>query len=192
MPNAITMLKSDHALVKRLLRELDETTERAVKHRQSLVARIERELKMHAQLEEEVFYPAFKAATEDTDAEDLFYEAAEEHHVVDMVLPALKSANPKSHEFSAKAKVLKDLIEHHVREEEGQMFAEARKVFGDEELRELGDMMKARKDALEEMWDNPLLRPVKKLQGMVHKVLPTKVKTTRAAAIGKSMRDEAR
>jgi hemerythrin-like domain-containing protein len=192
MPNAITMLKSDHALVKRLLRELDETTERAVKHRQSLVARIERELKMHAQLEEEVFYPAFKAATKDTDAEDLFYEAAEEHHVVDMVLPALKAANPKSHEFSAKAKVLKDLIEHHVREEEGQMFAEARKVFGDEELRELGDMMKARKDALEEMWDNPLLRPVKKLQGMVHKVLPAKVKTTRATAIGKLMRDEAR
>src|SRR6185436_15828391 len=192
MPNAITMLKSDHATVKRLLRELGETTERAVKQREALVSRIERELKTHAQIEEEVFYPAFQAVTENTDAEDLFYEAAEEHHIVDMVLPALKAANPKSHEFGAKAKVLKDLIEHHVKEEEGQMFAEARKLFGDEELRELGDMMQARKDTIEAMWDNPLLRQAKKLQGVVHKVLPTKVKTTRATAIGKLMHDEAR
>src|SRR5687768_3817145 len=91
MPNAITMLKSDHATVKRLLRELDETTERAVKTREALVSRIERELKTHAQVEEEVFYPAFKAVTENTEAEDMFYEAAEEHHVADMVLPALKA-----------------------------------------------------------------------------------------------------
>ena len=155
MPNAITMLKSDHATVKRLLRELSETSERGVKIRETLVARIESEIKMHAQLEEEVFYPAFKAKTRGTDAEDLFYEAVEEHHVVDMVLPALKSANTKSHEFSAKAKVLKDLIEHHIREEEGQMFQQARSLFSDEQLRELGDRMQARKDSAE------ALRPVK-------------------------------
>jgi hemerythrin superfamily protein len=195
MPNAITMLKSDHATVKRLLRELSETTERAVKQRELLVNKIERELKAHAQAEEEVFYPAFKAAAEKSDAEDLFYEAAEEHHVVDMVLPALKVANPKSKEFSAKAKVLKDLVEHHIREEEGQMFAKARQLFSEDELRELGDMMQARKDAIEAMWDNPLLRPVKKLQSAAHKMLPTKVKTAKATAIGKGLmrdRDEAR
>ncbi|HYR29957.1 MAG TPA: hemerythrin domain-containing protein [Thermoanaerobaculia bacterium] len=193
MPNAITMLKSDHATIKRLLRELSETTERAVKQREALVGQIERELKAHAQAEEEVFYPAFKAAAEKTDAVDLFYEAAEEHHVVDMVLPALKVANPKSKEFTAKAKVLKDLIEHHVKEEEGQMFAKARQLFNEEELRELGDMMQARKDAIEAMWDNPLLRPVKKLQSAAHKFLPTKVKTAKATAIGKGlMREEAR
>ncbi|HEX8155616.1 MAG TPA: hemerythrin domain-containing protein, partial [Thermoanaerobaculia bacterium] len=87
MPNAITMLKSDHATVKRLLRELDETSERATKQREQLVLQLESEIKMHAQVEEEVFYPAFKAATEKTDQVDLFYEAAEEHHIVDMVLP---------------------------------------------------------------------------------------------------------
>jgi len=156
MPNAITLLKSDHATVKRLLRELSETTERGVKIRETLVAQIEREIKMHSQLEEEVFYPAFKAKTRGSDAEDLFYEAAEEHHVVDMVLPALKSASPKSHEFSAKAKVLKDLIEHHIREEEGQMFQRARSLFSDEQLRELGDLMQARKDSAEAMGNNPL------------------------------------
>ena len=192
MPNAITMLKSDHAAVKRLLRELSETTERAVKQREALVARIEREIKMHAQIEEEVFYPAFKAASRGSEAEDLFYEAAEEHHLVDMVLPALKAANPKSKEFTAKASVLKELIEHHIKEEEGEMFKEARSLFSDEQLRELGDMMQARKDSVEAMWDNPLLRPVKKLQSVAHKMLPTKVKTARATAIGAAMRDESR
>ena len=196
MPNAITMLKSDHAAVKRLLRELDETTERAVKERERLVEEIEREIKMHAQIEEEVFYPAFLAATEKTDAEDMFYEAAEEHHVVDMVLPALCSANPKSHEFSAKAKVLKDLIEHHIQEEEGEMFVKARQLFSDEQLRELGDLMQTRKDAAAAMWENPLLRPVKKLQGVAHRMMPTKVKTAKAKAIAKGMtaldREEAR
>lgn len=187
MPNAITMLKSDHATVKRLLRELDGTTERAVKQREALVAQIEREIKMHAQVEEEVFYPAFLTVARKTEAEDLFYEAAEEHHVVDMVLPALKAANPKSHEFSAKAKVLKDLLEHHIKEEETQMFPKARTLFSEDQLRELGDLMQARKDSVEAMWDNPLLRPVKKLQSVAHKMLPTKVKTAKANAIARGM-----
>jgi hemerythrin-like domain-containing protein len=192
MPNAITMLKSDHASVKRLLRELAETSERALKQRENLVSQIERELKTHAQLEEEVFYPAFKAAARNTDAEDLFYEAAEEHHVADMVLPALKAANPKSHEFKAKAKVLKDLIEHHIKEEETQMFVVARQLFDEDQLRELGDMILARRETIEAMWDSPFLRPVKKLQSAAHKLLPTKVKTAKADAIGKAMEEELR
>ena len=196
MPNAITMLKSDHATVKRLLRELNATTDRAVKERERLVGEIEREIKTHAQIEEEVFYPAFKAATEKTDAVDMFYEASEEHHLVDILLPALVHANPKSHEFEAKAKVLMELIEHHVKDEEGEMFPKARQVFEDEQLRELGDLMTARKESIEAMWGNPLTRPLKKAQGMVHKLMPTKVKTAKATAIAKGMkladRDEAR
>lgn len=187
MPNAITMLKSDHATVKRLLRELSELGDRAVKQKELLVAKIEEELKMHAQVEEEVFYPAFLAATKGSDSQDLFYEAAEEHHVVDMVLPALKAANTKSPEFGAKAKVLKDLVEHHIKEEEQQMFAVARQVFDEDQLRQLGDLMQARKDAAAAMWANPLLRPVKKLQSVAHKMLPTKVKTAKAKAIATAM-----
>jgi hemerythrin-like domain-containing protein len=187
MPNAVTMLKAEHATIKRLLRQLAETSDRAVKQRESLVNELEQVLKMHAQIEEEVFYPAFKAITEGDEAEEMFYEAAEEHHVVDMVLPALKTANPKSHEFKAKAKVLKELVEHHIREEEGEMFQEARKRFSDDQLRELGDLMQARKDSVAAMWDNPLLRPVKKLQSAAHKMLPTKVKTAKATAIAKGL-----
>ena len=183
MPNPITMLKADHVKVKRLLRELGATGSRAVKERERLVRDIERELKVHSQIEEELFYPTFKKVSEKTESEDLFYEATEEHHVVDMVLPALKAANPKSHEFEAKAKVLKDLVEHHIQEEEREMFAEARKLLDDEQLRALGDLMQSRKEMLETMWDSPILRPVKKIQSAVHKMLPTKVKNLKADAI---------
>jgi hemerythrin-like domain-containing protein len=185
MPNAITMLKSDHATLKRLLRELTETSDRALKQRENLVSQIERELKTHAQIEEEVFYPAFQAAAKGTDAEDLFYEAAEEHHVADMVLPALKASNPKSHEFKAKAKVLKELIEHHIKEEEREMFAVTRQLYDDDQLRELGDMMQTRRDTIEAMWDSRVLRPVKKLQSAAQRYLPTKVKTAKGKAIAK-------
>lgn len=189
MPNVLTMLKADHATVKRLLRELNDTTERATKQRERLCNEIEREVKIHAQLEEELFYPTFKAAAEKKRADDdLFYEANEEHHLVDMVLPALKAANPKSKEFSAKAKVLKELIEHHIKEEEGQMFAQARTLLDEAQLRALGDEVAARKETLVAMWTNPILKPVKKLQSAAHKLLPTKVKNAKANAIA-AMRD---
>lgn len=192
MPNAITMLKSDHATVKRLLRELNETT--APKQRETLVARIEREVKTHAQIEEEVFYPAFKAAAGKSDDVSMFYEAAEEHHLVDIELPSLKTANPKSHEFEAKAKVLMELIEHHIKDEENEMFAAARRMFSEDQLRELGDLMQTRREMIEAMWENPLTRPFKKMQSAVHKMMPTKVKTAKATAIAKAMesRGEAR
>ena len=191
MPNPITMLKADHTKLRRLLRELSESGDRAVKQREQLVRDIERELKTHAQLEEELFYPTFKALAEDSDAEDLFFEATEEHHVVDMVLPALKAANPKSQEFKAKAKVLKDLIEHHAKEEENQMFTQARKLMSDEQMEALGELMQQRRETIEMMWDNRVLRPVKKMQGVVHKMLPTKVKNMKANAIAKLVDDRA-
>jgi len=183
MPNAITMLKSDHATVKRLLRELDESGDRATKQRERLLGDIEREVKIHSQLEEELFYPTFKKCAETTDAEDLFYEATEEHHVVDMILPELKSTSPKTPEFAAKAKVLRELIEHHVREEEGEMFPQARRLMSDEQLRALGDSMQKRKATLQTMWSNPVLKPVKKLQCAVQKVMPSKIKNAKANAI---------
>ena len=148
MPNPITMLKADHVKVKRLLRQLEGSGSRAVKERERLVRDIERELKVHSQIEEELFYPTFKKVSEKTESEDLFYEATEEHHVVDMVLPALKAANPKSHEFSAKAKVLKELIEHHIKEEEKEMFVQARKLMDESQLRDLGERLAARKEEL--------------------------------------------
>ena|SRR2546421_6457552 len=185
MPNAITMLKADHTKAKGLLRELNAT--RNVKQRERLVSDFEREIKTHSQIEEEVFYPAFKAAASKSGEEHLFYEAAEEHHLVDIELPSLKAANAKSPEWEAKAKVMQDLIEHHIKEEEGEMFVVARDLFSDDQLRELGDLMQARKETIQGMWSNPLTRPVKKLQGVAHKFMPTKVKTAKATAIAKAI-----
>lgn len=185
MPNAITMLKQDHTKAKGLLKQLNNAT--AAREREQLVAEFEREIKTHSQIEEEVFYPAFLAAAKDSEDAHLFYEAAEEHHLVDIELPSLAAANPKSHEFEAKAKVMQDLIEHHVKEEEGQMFVAARELLSDEQLREIGDLMQTRKELIQAMWVNPITRPVKKLQGIAHKMLPTKVKTSKATAIAKAM-----
>lgn len=192
MPNAIALLKADHVAVKRLLRELNATTERATKQRERLLADIEREIKIHSQIEEELFYPTFKKAAEDTEAEDLFYEATEEHHVVDMVLPALKSTSTKAPEFGAKAKVLLDLIEHHAQEEETEMFTKARRLLSDEQLRVLGEEMQARKKTLEKMWTNPMLKPVKVLQSAVQKITPAKIKNAKVNAIVAMKRDDAR
>lgn len=85
-------------------------------------------MKVHTQIEEEIFYPAFQQSAQGEEEEQLYYEALEEHHVVDMVLPELKGTDEASEEFAAKAKVLKDLIEHHAKEEENEMFPKARKA----------------------------------------------------------------
>ena len=82
------------------------------------------------------------------DDRELYQEALEEHHVVDLVLPELKASNPAGEIFGAKAKVLKELIEHHADEEEKEMFPKARKVLGAARLRDLGGRMETRKRTL--------------------------------------------
>jgi hemerythrin-like domain-containing protein len=146
--DAIAVLKADHQKVRGLLGQLEETTERGANRRQALLDRIEQELKIHTKIEEEIFYPAFREAARKQDDKKLYYEAVEEHHVVDMVLPEIKDTEPGSEEFAAKAKVLKDLVEHHAEEEESEMFPRARKLFDREELLRLGDELTQAKTAL--------------------------------------------
>ena len=146
--DAIALLKEDHKRVKELLKKLDETTERGVATRKKLLGQIEMEKKAHTTIEEEIFYPAFKEAAEKSDDEEMFFEALEEHHVVDLVLPELKNTDPSTPQFGAKAKVLKELIEHHADEEEKEMFPRARKLLTKAELVDLGARMEARKKAL--------------------------------------------
>jgi hemerythrin-like domain-containing protein len=142
--DAIALLIQDHKKVKRLLKQLDTTTEKAAARRESLFKEINNELKIHTELEEQIFYPAYKEAAKKSDAH-LYYEALEEHHLVDVVLPEIEASDVESEEFAAKAKVLLDLVEHHTEEEEKQMFPKARKVMGKEELSELGTQMQERK-----------------------------------------------
>ncbi|MBA3777988.1 MAG: hemerythrin domain-containing protein [Chloroflexi bacterium] len=141
--NAIKLLTDDHAKVKKLLDELETTTERGVKTREELFTKIKAELTVHEVIEEEIFYPALK---EHPRAKEIVLEGYEEHNVVDTLMGEL-SALPFDHEtWGPKAKVMKENIEHHVEEEEGEMFSKARQVFDKAELEELGARMAARKE----------------------------------------------
>ena len=147
--NAIQLLKDDHKKVRALLSELESTTSRGVKTRTQLLEKIGVELRVHAKIEEEIFYPAFKAAGEKTDDETMYFEAKEEHRAVELlVLPDLEKTDPASECFGGRAKVLKELIEHHAGEEEKEMFPRARKLLSAAELNELGARMEARKNEL--------------------------------------------
>ena len=147
--NAIQLLKDDHKKVKGLLAELVDTTSRGVKKRNQLLATIAEELRVHVAIEEEIFYPAFKAAGEKSDDDQMYFEALEEHRAAgELVLPDLEKTAPDSEKFSGRAKVLKELIEHHADEEEKEMFPRARKLLDAATLADLGQQMQARKQEL--------------------------------------------
>ncbi|WP_339490960.1 hemerythrin domain-containing protein [Pseudomonas sp. EL_65y_Pfl2_R95] len=139
--NAIELLKRDHEKVKKLLAQLESTTERGVKTREELLHKIEQELLVHTQLEEKVFYPAYKAAGGKEEA-TMDAEAREEHRTVEaLVLPDLKATDPSKITFSGRAKVLKELLEHHIEEEETELFPQAKKLLGAKALEELAVAM---------------------------------------------------
>ena len=140
--DAITLLKHDHDKVKKLLTELESTTERGVKTRSELFATIKGELTVHEMIEEEIFYPELKAHPK---AKDIVLEGYEEHHVVDVLMSELEGMDVADETWGAKALVMKENIEHHIEEEEGEMFKQARSVFDKAELEELGARMEQRK-----------------------------------------------
>jgi hemerythrin superfamily protein len=144
---ATDLLRKDHDNVRALFREYEALEDGQLAEKQRLFDDIYRELEVHSQIEEEIFYPAFRDAAQARDDRELYFEAKEEHHVVDMVMPEVSEFDSEE-EFAAKAKVLKDLIEHHADEEEKEMFPKARKLFDRAELRELGDRLKERKREL--------------------------------------------
>ncbi len=148
MPDAISLLKADHKKVRGMLDELEKTTERAVKKREKLLADIENELRVHTDIEETIFYPAFLAAVKAKEDREMYFEAVEEHHVVKVVIPEMKNTDAGTEQFGAKAKVLKELVTHHAKEEEKEMFPAARKVLDKDQLEALGARMEQRKVAL--------------------------------------------
>jgi len=143
-PDAIKLLTSDHDKVRDLLEQFTKATGA---RREKLRLQIEKELKVHTQIEEEIFYPAFREAALKKDDHTMVYEALEEHHVVDLVLPETGDGE-NNEELKAKAKVLKELVEHHADEEEEEMFPRAKKLFDKSELRSLGEQMQLRKNTL--------------------------------------------
>ena len=140
--NAFTLLKQDHQTVADLLEKIDKTTERGTKTREELFTRVKTELDVHAKIEEEIFYPALENEDE---TRDITLEAFEEHRLVKQLLAELESMSKDSEEWTAKFTVLKENIEHHVEEEEGEMFTKARKVLSKEDQEALGERLEAAK-----------------------------------------------
>jgi hemerythrin-like domain-containing protein len=134
--DALGLLKKDHDAIKKMLKDLEDTTERAVKTREEGFGRLKRSLTVHEQMEEAILYPALKQHAE---AKDIVLEAYEEHDVVDKVLGDLE-ATPFDDE-NAKLKVMSENLHHHIEEEEREMFEQARQVFAPDVLEQLGEQM---------------------------------------------------
>ncbi len=141
--NALTLLEEDHRKVKRLLAELEATTERGVKTRSDLFERIKAELTVHEVIEEEIFYPTLKQHPR---AKQIVLEGYEEHDVVDRLMSDLAELPVDDETWGPKAKVMIENIEHHIEEEEGDMFVKARQVLDRQELSDLGEAMARRKE----------------------------------------------
>lgn len=141
--DGIALLKEDHRVVKKLFKDFFAAGDRAHATRRRIADKIITELSIHATIEETVLYPRARAAV--PKAEDDVLEALEEHHIVKTTCAELERTNPRDERFSAKMTVLMENVNHHVEEEESELFPRLRKAFSREELRTMGDDMRAAK-----------------------------------------------
>jgi len=142
--DAIELLKTQHREVKDLFTQYESLGEKAYKGKQSVFEQIADALAMHATIEEEQFYPAVKARS----TEDILLESLEEHLGIKRVIADLLKTEPSDETFDAKVKVLKEQVEHHIEEEESEMFPKSKKVLEKEELAQLGLSMEASAEAI--------------------------------------------
>ena len=142
-PAAIEMLKADHAKVKKAFKEFEKMDRSDTETCRQLVQTVCEDLKVHTTLEEEIFYPALREAMED---EDILNEAAVEHETAKMLIDQLENMEPDDPNYYATFTVLGEYVMHHVKEEEGEMFPEAKKT--DIDFESLAQRMQDRKAEL--------------------------------------------
>jgi hemerythrin superfamily protein len=142
--NVIALLRSDHRQVEDLFEQFEKA--RTGDRKRALATKICEALRVHTQIEEEIFYPAFYDATKE---EDLHNEAIVEHDGAKKLIAEIESSSPDNELYDARVKVLSEMIKHHVKEEEqrGGMFAKARD--SDMDLAAVGERVAARKTVLE-------------------------------------------
>ncbi len=133
----LQLLKKDHEKVKGILEEIKNKSSRAEKSKKDLFMKLKQELVPHMQGEEKHFYPALKGKKE---AKDVALEALEEHHVAEMVLKELDGSSVGGEEWSAKLKVFKEIVEHHIQEEEDEVFDAAEDSLSEDDF---DDIMEA-------------------------------------------------
>lgn len=140
---ATDLLEKQHKDVMALFKEALEAED--PESRRQLCDEISQDLSVHSKIEEEIFYPAVRDLGDK--GEEMVLEALEEHHVVDLVLGELPEVDPEDERFHAKMTVLQELVGHHAKEEEKEMFKLAQKL-GKGELDELGKRLEARAQVL--------------------------------------------
>lgn len=136
--DAIQLLKHDHKNVEKIFSDLETRTD----DRRALFPELDRELTVHAEIEEKIFYPAVKQAEP---TRNLVLESVEEHKQIKMVLADLEQADMRTAEWGADLKVLKEDVMHHVGEEEDELFPRVQKLLSKEQLEELGTRMEEMK-----------------------------------------------
>jgi hemerythrin superfamily protein len=137
--DALEILKRDHQKVRELFHE---ATRGEQNKRKDIFDKIDTELEIHAHIEETVFYPALEQHEE---LKDMVAEALEEHQEVKTLLEEIEELGSENHDFGAKLQELMETVEHHVSEEEGEMFPKVFEVFDEKELDELGDQLNSTK-----------------------------------------------
>ncbi|RZI58225.1 MAG: hemerythrin domain-containing protein [Rubrivivax sp.] len=140
-PDAVSLLRADHKLVAGLFEQFEKS--RSVAKKKQLVAQICLELTVHAQVEEEIFYPEVQAALKD---KELVPEARVEHQSIKDLIAAVEGVEPGGDDYDAKVKVMSEWVKHHVKEEQNEMFPKAKKAGLD--MADLGQRIQQRKDEL--------------------------------------------
>lgn len=143
--DAIALLKKDHDDVKAMFKEFEELSDRSMVSKKKLADKICIALTKHTEAEEEIFYPAVREAVKQSD--DMVDEAVVEHASAKELIAQIMAMDASEDLFDAKVKVLSEQIEHHVEEEEEEMFPKARKTSLD--MVELGRQIAARKEQVE-------------------------------------------
>jgi hemerythrin superfamily protein len=138
--NALEVLNQDHHKVKGLFKEATGSPDQS--KRKELFDKIDTELEIHAHIEETVFYPALETHEE---LKDLVAKALEEHQEVKIMLEELEELGSESHDFGSKLQELIESVEHHIEEEEGEMFPKVREVFDESQLEQLGQELESAK-----------------------------------------------
>jgi hemerythrin superfamily protein len=138
--NALQVLEQDHQKVKGLFQQAKNATDQG--KLKELFDKIDTELEIHTHIEETVFYPAIE---EHEEFKDMVAEALEEHQEAKTMLDELEELGSDSHDFGSKLQGLMEAVEHHVQEEEGQMFPKIREVFDEDELEQLGRELESAK-----------------------------------------------
>jgi hemerythrin superfamily protein len=147
-PDALALLRADHKAVSALFEQYEKS--RAASKKKALAHEICKALTIHAQIEEEIFYPAVKAALKD---KELVPEALVEHASMKALVAQIESQEPGSEVFDARVKVLAEYVKHHVKEEQNEMFPKVRNTRIDTD--ELGERLAARKQELQQATPTP-------------------------------------